>query len=742
MYNTIGEIMKKAELLIPVGNYENLLSAIHNGADAVYLGGKKFGARAFSNNFTKDELEKATKLCHLYNVKIYITVNTMIYNDEISEFLDYINFLNTINVDAVIMQDLGMIELVRKHFKNLEIHISTQAHNHNDEALKHFKEIGCSRVVFDREMSLEEINELKTPIEKEIFVYGALCICYSGNCLFSALNGGRSANRGECVGSCRLPYKLYNEQTIEDEGYLLSTKDLNTLPYLQKILSSNIDSLKIEGRMKSKEYVAIVTKTFRKLIDNYYDNKDLILTFEEINNLKKVYNREYTKGYLFNASNITNKNTSNHQGTPLGTIISLKKDKLLIKLEDDIHQEDAIRFEKANQGTYINLLYNEKGLLINSAKKGSIIQIDNKFNYKLTEIKNTKVRKTIDKLLIDELNNYKEKKLPLEIDFNTKNQTAILTISHRNISVTKTKDIVSKAISKPLDEDKILKQLSKTGETPFFIQNYKINIENNIFINIKDLNELRRDTIGELITLLETSSNKPQSIQPDSTPLTISKKINIAILTRTEEQLKVALKNNINYIYVTDEELYKKYHPTNNSIYLRLPRINQYYHEYNNENLLCTEFGSIIKYNQNNNIHSDYCLNIANEYSIDKLSHLNTSNITLSIELTIEKLQKIKNKEMCSVLIYGYPECMIIKNNIFNIEQKNQKYLLNTKNEKFPLEFEHKNTVVFNHEKINLLNSINKIPGFNTYRIDLYNESAIETQNIINKLYSNLKDML
>ena len=323
--------MKKTELLIPVGNKECLYAAIHNGADAVYLGGKKFGARAYSNNFNEEEMIEAIKTCHLYGVKIYVTVNTMIYNNEINEVINYLNFLKSNNVDAVIMQDNGLIELTRKLIPDLEIHVSTQAHNHNKPAINHYKEIGCTRVVFDRESSLEAIANIDVDIEKEVFVYGALCICYSGNCLFSALNGGRSANRGMCVGSCRLPYSLYKNEIKQKEGYILSTKDLNTLPNLSEMLDKGIDSLKIEGRMKSKEYVALVTKTFRKLIDNYYNNQELILTKEDKENLLKTYNREFTEGYLFNANNIINDKTSNHQGV-LKSIIWVTKAMYLITI--------------------------------------------------------------------------------------------------------------------------------------------------------------------------------------------------------------------------------------------------------------------------------------------------------------------------------------------------------------------------------------------------------------------------
>ena len=252
----------KKELLAPAGNFEALKAAIYNGADAVYLGGKKFGARKFASNFDENEMVEAINFVHLYNKKIYVTVNTIVYNDEIDECLNYIEFLHKNSVDALIMQDLGLISLVRKTFPSLEIHASTQAHNHNIENIKFLETLGVKRVVLAREVSIDEINKFDTNMDIEVFIHGALCVSYSGCCLFSSLNGSRSGNRGECVGSCRLPYKLSDgKNIIKTEGdYLLSMKDLCTAPYLKEILDSKIVSLKIEGRMKSPEYVGFVTK--------------------------------------------------------------------------------------------------------------------------------------------------------------------------------------------------------------------------------------------------------------------------------------------------------------------------------------------------------------------------------------------------------------------------------------------------------------------------------------------------
>ena len=307
----------KQELLSPAGNMEALKCAIHNGADAVYISGKNYGARHFAKNFNNNELIEAIKYAHLYDVKVYVTVNTLIYENEINDFINYIKFLYENNVDAVLMQDIGMISLVKSLIPNLEIHASTQSHNCNNETLRLLKNMGIKRVVLARELSLKEINSLNVDIEKEVFVYGALCICYSGCCLMSSMIGTRSANRGMCAGPCRLPYTLIMNDKEQGKKYFLSTRELNTTSKLSEILNSNIQSLKIEGRMKSPEYVGYVTKIFRNIIDN-----KKIDNYEE--NLKKLFNRGFTTGHLFK-DKIINSDSPGHQGIKIGSVLNSNK---------------------------------------------------------------------------------------------------------------------------------------------------------------------------------------------------------------------------------------------------------------------------------------------------------------------------------------------------------------------------------------------------------------------------------
>ena len=275
--------MKKKELLSPVGNFESLKMAVYHGCDAVYLGGKRFGARAFAANFSDEEMKEAVFFCHLYGVKLYVTVNTMIYESELQDVLDYVKFLYEIHVDAVIMADVGLIHLVHEMMPLLEIHVSTQLHIHNVEQIGMLRDLGVKRVVLARELSLEEISQFPDDLDIEVFVHGALCISYSGQCLFSSFLMHRSGNRGECAQICRLPFQLLeNGKPVFTKGsFLLSTKDLNTSNRFQDLMNSNVTSFKIEGRMKSPAYVGFMTQFYRRLISQFQREKQIFVDSQD-----------------------------------------------------------------------------------------------------------------------------------------------------------------------------------------------------------------------------------------------------------------------------------------------------------------------------------------------------------------------------------------------------------------------------------------------------------------------------
>ncbi len=547
--------MKKIELLSPAGDLECLKMAVKCGCDAVYISGKEFGARAYAKNFTLEEIKEATKYCHLYDVKIYVTVNTLIEEEKQEEVLEYIEKLHNYGVDALIMQDLGLISITHQKFPNLEIHASTQTHNTNNESLKFLKNLGCKRAVLAREMNTQDIKKINTDIELEVFIHGALCVCYSGCCLMSSRMFGRSGNKGECAGPCRFSYDLYidNKKQLQKDSYLLSTKELCLNKKIEKLIKLGINSLKIEGRMKSKYYVGYVTKFYRNLIDKYYNQEKLTYKEEEYKNLLKLYNREFTTGYLNNEENIINNKTCNHQGYPLGKVLSTGN-KIKIKLSDDITQGDGIRFSNG-KGMICNYIYNEKGLLINSAKKNNIIYLDNKIGIK----ENYTVNKTLDKQLEKEIENIKDKKI--QIDFKVqahKNKNLTITIINKNIEITKSLGKVTKAINTPVTKQDITEKLSKLGTTPFKLNKIYFDIEKDIFIQIKNINILKRELVEALIN--QKTQTKQNIIKKDIELKSNCNKITneISFLVRNETQLKTLLNHNIS-IYVEDLNLYNKY---------------------------------------------------------------------------------------------------------------------------------------------------------------------------------------
>jgi len=726
------------ELLVPVGNFESLIAAINNGADAVYLGGKRFGARAFASNFTLEELEKATKLCHLYDVKIYVTVNTLIFEREIKEALEYCKNLHKIGVDAVIMQDIGLINLVHQVLPNLEIHASTQMHNHSKESLNFLESLGIKRVVFARELSLDYINNIETNLEKEVFIHGSLCISYSGQCLFSSCILGRSGNRGECAGMCRLPYKLYDDdKEIDVSGeYILSPKDISSLEHFKELMESNIKCFKIEGRMKSPAYVGIVTKIYRNLMDQYDEGKNLKINEEDLFLLKAIFNREYTKGFLFKDNNIMNFTAPNHLGISIGKATRVTKKKIRIKLSHCLKQFEGIRFKNSNLGMTINFMYDINDNLINQAHSNETIYLDN--NIGLREIDEIMLTNPLVKV-----ENEITKKITISMKFEAKlNEPMIISVYNNDKIVSLKGNVVEEAKSSPITKNRIEECLVKTGNTPFVTNEININMDDNVFIPIGNLNELRRQVLDKLKTIRENA--KIEYVEKVYKPsVRKNKKISgISVLVRTKEQLKACRNLNVENIIVINKDLMDK------DLIFRVPR-DSFNHNYNYEKLLVTDYASLDKYPNNR---ADYYLNITNHYSLDYIS--NYANLaTLSVECNIDSLKDIMNsyndKPSVEVLVYGNIELMLMKycplNTIVNKDkictvcQKNNKYYLKDRNNKF-YRLENNSlthsTTILNCSKTNLINDIKKLKdlGITNYRIELLDESYKETKELIERV--------
>ena len=721
------------ELLSPAGDIEKLKIAVQNGADAIYMAGKKFGARAFSKNFEDDEILEAIKYCHLYGVKLYITINTIVYEDEVEEFIDYVEFLYKNNVDAVIIQDLGMADLIHKKFPELTLHASTQMNIHDISGLKLLKEMGFKRVVLAREVDLETIKQMKkeVDIELEVFIHGALCISCSGNCYYSYFEMNRSGNRGMCAQLCRQPYKLYkedNEIKLEDK-YLLSPKDLCTVKKLDELIDAGIDSFKIEGRMKSKEYVGLVTRIYRNKIDyNKVSDKD-------INNIKKVFNRGFTLGNLYNQKGheFINGYKPNHMGVPVGEVIGSSKGKVKIKLSDDINQEDAIRFVLDNEiGFYLNRIY-KNNLLVNGAKQGEIIEVDCKEKIPI----NTKVYKTIDTKLNDYIISSSDniRKVTLDGIFNIDGNDIIFEVTDKiNKEKIVLKESVFEAKNKPTTEYEIREKLNKLGNEIYVFNDLKINIKDNIFIPMTTINNLRRNMI-ELINndRLKNIDHTICNYKFDKVDTNITNDIFFEV--KNEEQLKYILDNTNYKIYIEDEKLYNKY--KQERVIFKQTRL-----KYNDkENVLISDIDNI-----NKNVITDAYLNVVNSYYVRFLLERGIKKVTLSYELNNYQIKDIvdsyndryKDKANLEVIVYGKPEIMISKYNMLNTYNLDdgRYYLVDKFNKKFPLIIKEDYMRLYNHESINKLEDIDELIniGITNFKIVLDNENKEDIKMILNAL--------
>lgn len=430
----------KAELLAPAGSYEGLQAVVKAGADAVYIGGSMFGARAYANNPQQDEMLEAIDYAHIHGKQIYLTVNTLLKNKELyGQLYDYLAPYYQQGIDAVIVQDLGVLSFLKKEFPNLSIHASTQMAVTGARGAELLKEAGVSRIVTARELSLKGIYEIyqKTGMEIESFVHGALCYCYSGMCLFSSMLGGRSGNRGRCAQPCRLPYTAYKDkQQISREGqsYLLSPKDMCTIDILPEILQAGVYSLKIEGRMKRPEYAAGVTSIYRKYLDLYEKNpKNYEVTAEDKQMLLDLYQRDgFNQGYYHS-----------HNGKEMIAVVNQKEQNKKQKITG---KRNEVLFEQLKK-EYLDTKKQEK---IN----GNFILFAN--------------------------------------------SPAILDLDFQDIHVQVMGETVEEAVKQPLSADRVEKQMRKTGQTPFVFDTLEIMTDEAGFLPMQSINELRRQGLEEL----------------------------------------------------------------------------------------------------------------------------------------------------------------------------------------------------------------------------------------------------
>ncbi len=711
------------ELLAPVGNMECLKAAINAGCDAVYLAGKSFGARSFAGNFSKEELQIAINTCHLYGVKVYITVNTIIYDVEVDRFMEYIDYIHKLGVDAVIMQDIGMIDLVRKTYPNLEIHASTQANIHNLEGVKLCEELGIKRVVLARETPIELVKEIKrkTNTEIEIFVHGALCMSYSGECLMSALIGNRSGNRGTCAQICRQPYSLeIDGKVVSNNEYLLSTKDLNTLDNIGQLIECGVNSLKIEGRMKRPEYVYLVTSMYRKAIDNYVKYKETKITESDIKELRKLFNRYFTKGFLFNEDNdnFTNPFRPNHLGIEIGKVLDYKNGQVIIKLTDVLNINDGIRIiGNTDTGTLVTLI-NKNDSRVNRAVKGDIISIP----FKEVVEKDSIVLKTTDYNQIKEIEDKIkiDKKIKISGKCILKNGEPIkLIVSDSKNVVEKHSDfIIESAKTMETTTDRIEEQLKKLGNTVYGFETLEIEKDSNIFVPVNALNELRREVIHTLnkLRMYKTEYEKKNYyISVDN----FEKESNKNILISTYEQY-LNVKDKYDIIYVDNEYVFNRIN--DEKCVLKLPRINEHLKNYNT-NLLVSDLGSVYKYNK---VDTDFSLNVTNSYSVAFLHSLGVKKVTLSHELNYKQIRnliktyesKFNKHPNVEVIVESNVEAMVCKYNLLNKYNVDEGNLIDRFNNKYKLKVKNNLMYIYDYKRTKLEENYFDI-GVNNIRVNL-----------------------
>lgn len=494
--------IKKIELLSPVGDERGLKAAVNSGANGVYFGAKSFNAREYAaENFDDKTIENAIKFAKLRNVKVYITVNTLVYNDEIDKAILLIKNIYDMGADAIIVQDLGIIDIVRNNL-NIPMHASTQMSCNNTYSVKLLEKLGIERVVLARETSVENIKEIRknTNIELETFIHGALCVSFSGQCAYSYLHGGRSANRGACAQACRMEY------SGGKTDYPLSAKDLMTIDIIPNLIESGINSFKIEGRAKRSEYVAITTSIYRKAIDFALQNKN-IETEKYKESLIKIFNRGgFSEGYYYNSKDIFENYKPNHNGEFIGKITDYKKNKIYIKTDKELNVYDGLSFgESGKIGMQISDLYKDNIRVKNG--KGNL-----SFSAVLKNINvGDKVYRTTDKYQMDEANiiiesdNFKHfLNLNCIIDYDKKIKFKINSNYNEKLNLEYISDyLVEEAKNSETKESDIIKALSKTGGTVFKFENINIIINfEKPFIPVKVLNEARRSIINSLEKIL------------------------------------------------------------------------------------------------------------------------------------------------------------------------------------------------------------------------------------------------
>lgn len=654
--------MKKVELLAPAGNMDALIAAVNGGCDAVYLGLKSFSARAFAGNFSHEEFIEAIHYCHTRNVKIYCTINTMLFESEIENAKKEVAFLYENDCDAILIQDLGLFHYVRTCYPDMPVHCSTQMHIHNLKGVEFMKREGVERVVLARETPIEVIRQAcQTGVEIEVFSYGAICISYSGECMMSSAVKNRSANRGMCAQCCRLQYFYEDGSSFKEGNYLLSPKDLNIIDRLPELLDAGVSSLKIEGRMKRSEYVWLVTKTFREAIDAYYENRPYQISRERMEQLKYMFNRGFSEGHIFHSEvqDRMSQYRPNHQGVEIGKVLAYQKGKVQVKLSKELNQHDGLRIINTPHDTGLTAMKiykNDK--LVNHADAGDIVWISCPSDP--VPKKGQSLRKTTDTKLIswidDQIKNCK-KTIPVDIQYFARigKPFEVHIKDHDGHTITAySQQALEPAKNAPIDYHTIEKSLKKTGDYPYNVEQIEGELEN-VFIPVSLINETRRQAF-EYLDQIRAKYRINQG----------KKEYSLDIQEQSIELPKIIYESDS--IFEIKDNIFGFHHLKEPFVLPVIDETNTISQKYNNALL-----SSVCDLNNDlNECIAGVTLNIANSYSLAYVLSKGVSGIIFSSEMNNEQIETTLNAfnqrygfiPKTYRLVYGKRVAMYIKDRV------------------------------------------------------------------------------
>lgn len=784
--------MKTVEILSPAGSFDSLKAAVNASCDAVYVGGVKFGARAYADNFTPDTMKEAIDFVHLHGKKLYMTVNTLLKNNELEkELYEYIKRYYELGVDAVIVQDLGVLHFLHNYFPGLPLHASTQMSLTMGEGANVLKDMGVTRVVNARELSLAEIREMRksTELEIESFVHGALCYCYSGKCLLSSMIGGRSGNRGRCAQPCRMPYQLQIDGENKGNGYYLSPKDIKTLEILPKLIQAGIDSFKIEGRMKSPEYTAAVTSVYRKYRDLYYELGEA--GYEDyqkrhggelegdIRDLSDIYNRGgFSKGYyeMRNGISMLSLERPNHSGVPVGKVIKSTDSNMTIELTEDINAQDILEVRKGNDVLYEYTVKTGEG-------KGKKVIANYKKGLKI--LPGLSVYRTRNNSLLSRLKEeYLEKKSRIPINGHfiaAAGEPLCLTLRAYDKEVSVYGDVPDLAENQPVTKERLYKQLDKLGDTEVYFDTLTIDLTGNLFIPVGKLNELRREGV-QALTREITESYRREEV-PEKGVFHYSavngQNMAVSVLVQTKAQLEAVWDNPQveEIILESDMTSLKELIPYTEGIknrgkqaILALPHVfrrNSYEMFLKNKSYLedNTIDGYLVRtleeyellqknFQTTKKLIGDTCLYAMNCHGAEYLKQLGFVGITAPLELNFQELREISEIYQYYTVYSRLPvmitaQCLYLTGDSRDkqpingvspeaccLRDSKEAYLYDRFQNAFPVMRHCREcyNVIYNSKTFSLLSLAKDVKTLNPayIRLDFTGESGVETRDILN----------